>query len=63
MDGGWIRRVGQGNVFGAFLVMFGLGGGKGFVYFMCTAKGQTLALSTAGLIGLMETPAAVVDHQ
>jgi len=28
VDGGWVRRVGDGDVLGAVLVLFGLGGGE-----------------------------------
>ncbi len=69
MDGGWVWGVGQGNIFGAFLVVFGLGGGKGCVCLVCATKEEALApsshqLITAGVSGcatiqsVMVTPRA-----
>jgi hypothetical protein len=39
VDGGWVRRVREGEVLGAVLDVFGLGGGAGCVCDVCAAEG------------------------
>ena len=43
VDGGWVRRVGEGEVLGALLDEFGFGGGAGCVCDVCAAEVLTLA--------------------
>ena len=45
VDGGWVRRLGEGDVPGALLDVFGLGSGAGRVCAVCAAEALVCMLA------------------